>query len=64
MVITSVSNSHIRYVRTLASDKRAREADGVIVLEGANLIDALPVGAEVAELLVQEGKADKYRGII
>ena len=64
MVITSVSNPHIRYVRTLASDKRAREADGVIVLEGANLIDALPVGAEVAELLVQEGKADKYRGII
>ena len=64
MTVTSVSNNNIRHIRALVSDKKLRQSEGVIVLEGANLISALPQGIAVEQLLVQEGKEDKYADII
>ncbi|MDE6550548.1 MAG: RNA methyltransferase [Clostridia bacterium] len=64
MVITSVSNPKIRYMRSVAADKRVRESDGVLAVEGANLIDALPQYASILELFVQEGRSEKYGDLI
>lgn len=64
MTITSVSNNNIRYIRTLVSDRKLRQSEGVIVLEGENLISALPKGVVVEQILVQEGKQEKYADLI
>ncbi len=54
-MITSTTNSRVKYVRRLQADRRFREREGAFVVEGDRWVaDVLDAGMEPTELFVAE----------
>lgn len=62
-MITSASNEHVKFIRTLQTQRRARHKSGRFVIEGTNLVlDAVAAGAEVDKILYTEEFAGSPEG--
>lgn len=62
-MITSTSNEHVKLVRSLQAQRRARHKAGRFVLEGANLVlDAVAAGAALDQVFYTEEYASSPDG--
>lgn len=62
-MITSASNEHVKLVRSLQAQRRARHKAGRFVIEGTNLVlDAVAAGAEIDEVYYSEEFAGSPNG--
>ncbi len=64
-MITSTSNEHIKFVRSLQAQRRARHKAGRFVIEGTNLVlDAVSAGAELEQIFYTEDFASSAEGSV
>lgn len=62
-MITSTSNEHVKLVRSLQAQRRARHKAGRFVLEGTNLVlDAMSAGADIDEVFYTDEFAASAEG--
>ena len=61
-VIRSTSNSKVQYLRKLAN-KKFRQAEGVFVAEGVNLIKDMPSHVSLKTVFVAESKIEVLRNV-
>ena len=64
-VLSSKDNVNIKRYQKLAASKKARQADGLFVLEGVRLIgDALLEHARLDCLMITENAVEKYPALL
>ena len=63
MVITSIANEKVKFLRSLA-DAKTRKKEGLYIAEGANLIKDIPSPESVRMLFVKESKRDSFEDIL
>lgn len=62
--ITSITNPKIQFVKKLVKSKSLRKDEGLIVVEGVNILKDLPSFVEVNSIFVDKDKVDEYANIL